>query len=163
MKLMITKVRSLVAVLAVFAMVLGFQMTTVNSAEATDGWESRIVIAAGTAKNKLSVGQKADATNGQDGQYDAPAMLKGELKAYSGTSDNPLWRDIKGLGNATWNLNIESERSDATITISWDSSTIGANAILVDSATGAEVDMNSENTYAYSNTGPRNLSIVVAY
>lgn len=127
------------------------------------GWEARLVVSAGTAKNKLVFGQMPGATDGYDGRFEVPAMLSGTVKAYfEGQGARLLWRDIKSLsGTKSWPLNIEAADGNANITVKWSQSNIPVNynVTLFDTATGSSVNMSSSSFYTYKNNGPRKLII----
>ncbi|MHC4278436.1 MAG: hypothetical protein ACYSTI_14130 [Planctomycetota bacterium] len=131
-------------------------------------WEANITALTPTdARNRLSLGQRQDATDGFDGQYDVPAYIAGDISAYFPHTDwsNPAelyWRDIKAPDRRkSWVFKVESVLNLSDISLSWDSSQIpqGFTATLVDDSTGASVDMTTQSVYIYMNTGPRQFII----
>ncbi|MBU0484088.1 MAG: hypothetical protein KKB30_06195 [Proteobacteria bacterium] len=62
-------------------------------------WEVNLVISAGSAKSRVSFGARFDATGDNDGRYDVPAMLSGDLQARFVDGGGFLWRDIRGTGH----------------------------------------------------------------
>jgi hypothetical protein len=131
-------------------------------------WEANITALTSTeARNRLSFGQRQDATDGFDGQYDVPAYIAGNISAYFPHTEwsNPAklyWRDIKAPDlQKSWLFTVESVLNNTNISLSWDSTQIpqGFTATLVDNTTGASVDMTSLGVYTYTNTGPRQFFI----
>lgn len=132
---------------------------------AADGWEANITVGAATAENKLSFGQKNDATDGPDGAYDVPAMLNGDIKASFKASDGKsYWRDIKAAngGIKTWKLAVESRLGMEKVTLKWKPTAINARkAVLLDDRGGFLADMKSESAYSYINDGQRSFIIEI--
>lgn len=129
---------------------------------ADDGWETNIIVSAGVAQNKLYFGQRLDATDGKDGQYDIKAFLSGGVKAWFVSPEGALWRDIKSLeGQKSWTINVESGLTDNNISLKWNAASLpaGYNIRLLDKATGTSVNMASTGVYTYRNSGPRDLVI----
>jgi len=138
-----------------------------SSAQATN-WEMIIkATTASNAVNKLSLGQKDNATDGFDGRYEVPAYVEGNISAYFPHDDwseeaSKYWRDIKGTGEEkSWDIRVESPQTDDVITLSWKSATIvdGINITLTDNATGESVDMTAAQSYSYTNSGPRGFTV----
>ncbi|MDH4226461.1 MAG: hypothetical protein OEV59_01720 [Deltaproteobacteria bacterium] len=119
-----------------------------------DSWEARITVAAGDAENKLSFGQRADATSGVDGQYDVPALLAGGVKAWFGNVEGPLWRDIQA-GGASWTLSVEAANNGAKVTLSWDTAKVPSGVKLKDLRSDTVVDMHTTGEFVYTNDGKR--------
>lgn len=136
--------------------VLGFYPSLAYS---TDGWEANLNVKARTAENRLSFGQKADATDGDDGFYDVTAMLNGDIKAYFKSADKTYWRDIKAEegGIKRWVLEIGCSLEKEFVTLTWKPSAFprSAKAVLLDDSGGFLVDMKSESSYNYVNDGSR--------
>lgn len=132
---------------------------------AADGWEANITVGAATAENKLSFGQKTDATDGPDGAYDVPAMLNGDIKASFKTSDGkPYWRDIKASdgGVKIWKLTLESGLDRERVTLKWKPTAMNAlKAVLLDDRGGFLADMKIDNAYSYINDGQRSFIIEI--
>lgn len=118
------------------------------------GWEANITVTSGNAENRLSFGQRADATDLTDGLYDLPAMLSGTIQIYFQTEGKPLWRDIRAMGpDKEWQLIITSQTGQP-LAITWDPDHLPAtaNVRLVDPANGIETDMKASNAYLMENT-----------
>ena len=128
-----------------------------------DGWETNITVTARTAEVRLSLGQRADATDGRDGLYDVPPMAGGEVSASFVHDDGTLWRDIRSTstGIKTWTLRVVSSHTDEDVALTWTPQSLPADATaaLVDSETGTRTDMRKNSRYTYKNTGVRDLSI----
>ncbi len=131
-------------------------------------WEANITASTSTsAQNRISFGQKSDATDGLDGQYEVPAFIGGQISAYFPHPEwnepaELYWRDIKGPDQQkSWVFKVESVLNGNTLSLMWNSSQIpeGYTATLVDNATGATVDMRFQGVYRYKNTGPRQFTI----
>lgn len=128
-----------------------------------DGWEATLKVSVPRAYNRLSFGQKADATDGIDGAYDVPAMLNGDIKASFKRDEGSYWRDIKALdGPKRWLMRVESPLKGSTVTVSWKPAMLPAGIVLTDMATGAVTNMKAAETYSYNNDGQRELLIDVA-
>ena len=131
---------------------------------AADGWEAKIKVSVLTAENKISFGQKTDATNGIDGLYDVPAMLSGDIRAYFLLDSGGYWRDIRPLGTAAWTIMVESELIGKTIKITWrpeelEALPAGSVLLMADTAKKA-LDMKKTGLYTFINDGKRQLRIV---
>lgn len=136
---------------------------TATQTLAAPEWETRLTVRAGSGENRLSFGQRADATDGFDGQYDVPAMLGGTLNAHFDLEAGTYWRDIKGLQSgqpATWTLEVKSTLKAATVLVSWLNANLPEGTILRDLTTGTQVDMKQQTSYSYSNDGPRQFQLV---
>lgn len=131
----------------------------------TGGWEANLNVKARTAENRLSFGQKADATDGHDGFYDVTAMLNGDIKAYFKGADKTYWREIKAEegGIKRWALEIECGLEREIVTLTWKSTALprSAKAVLLDDRGGFLVDMKSESSYNYVNDGSRSFIIEI--
>ncbi len=141
------------------ALLIGFCLP--RPSVASDGWETNIVISAGVAENRLSLGQRPDATDGKDGRYDVAAMLGGDIKA---SFEGSLWRDIKANdGQKSWNMKVESPLNDSNISLNWNRAGFpaGYNVSLIDREAGRSVNMTTTGVYTYRNTGPRGINLVV--
>lgn len=148
---------------SMFSGVLLFPMASLAAEE----WEASITVQASTAENRLSFGQKANATDGPDGAHDVPAMLNGDIKAsFKSSNGIPYWRDIKAAAGTvkSWNLVIESALGNATVTVRWKPSAINASAaFLLDERGGVLADMKNESAYSYTNEGRRNFRIKIMH
>ena len=136
-------------------------VSTNISCFAGDGWQSNILISSGSASSKLTFGQNPAATDLNDGFYDVPAMLSGELKAAFTDDEETLWRDIRGIGNETlkeWRLSVISA-SGEIVKISWDKKSFpkDTRVTLIDIDTGKSIDMKLLSSYAMENEGGSEL------
>jgi hypothetical protein len=130
---------------------------------AAPDWETRLSVRAGSGENRLSFGQRANATDGFDGQYDVPAMPGGTLNAHFDLEAGTYWRDIKGLQtgkSAVWTLQVESTLPAETVLLSWPNAALPEGTTLRDLTTGTQVDMKQQTSYIYSNDGPRLFQLV---
>lgn len=151
----------LIIVIAFMLIVIG-----VSPSLATDGWEINIVVSVGVAENRLSFGQRPDATDGVDGQYDVPAMLSGDVRAYFPNPDGKYWRDIKAMTPGAvkiWEINIESPLTGQMVEVKWKRELLPENARvnLIDNSAGAVIDMKAQGSYKYQNNGQRQLKVEV--
>ena len=133
---------------------------------ADDGWEANLTVTISTADNKLSFGQRGDATDGIDGKYDVPALLSGDIRAYFLTEKGNYWRDIKSLIPAEtkrWDIHVDSRLKGKIIIIRWNHGNMTAvsEINLIDRSTGVVTDMKVVNSYSYQNEGVREFSIEV--
>lgn len=127
-----------------------------------DGWEATLKVSVPRAYNRLSLGQKADATDGIDGVYDVPAMLNGDIKAPFKRDEGSYWRDIKALDDPKkWLMRVESPLKGSAVTVSWKPKTFTTlkAATLTDVVTGLVVDMKSAGDYSYTNDGTKDFAI----
>lgn len=119
------------------------------------------------ARNRVSFGQQADATDGYDARYEVPAMPSGPISLKFPHSDweylsDGFWRDIRANGlTKSWDLEVNSNRIGRDITLTWDASVVNDkyNLTLTDLSTGVEVNMASQGTYSYTNAGLRQFVI----
>ncbi len=143
------------------------QVLLICPAFAADEWETNIRVSVLNAENKLSFGERSDATRGFDSQYDVPAMLSGDVKAYFLLDEGMnCWRDIKSAkrsGVKSWDMHIESPLIGETVKIKWNPELLPHNLTfkLIDFETGAIVDMKKHNNYSYQNNGERQLRVEV--
>ena len=148
-------------------LILFIQFIEIPIVQAVDGWEANIIVGVSTAENKLSFGQMADATDGIDGKYDAPAMLGGNVKAYFSEVGGSYWRSIKTLNDGQskkWNVRVESPLKGETVMVRWNSKKLPSSGSLyvTDTASGKVTDMRATNSYSYRNEGVKELLIEVA-
>jgi hypothetical protein len=142
-------------------------MTAINTqkAYAFDNWQAALTIGIGTAENRLTFGQMADATDGADGKYDVPPMLGGDIKAYFVENEGSYWRDIKsGNGDVkVWKLNVESGLKGLATTIKWKPSEINAlKAVLTDDKGNFLAEMKNVSSYEYLNNDKRSFIIEIS-
>ncbi|MBU0484073.1 MAG: hypothetical protein KKB30_06120 [Proteobacteria bacterium] len=113
-------------------------------------WEVNLAISAGAANSRLTFGAKFDATGQQDGRYDVPAMLSGDLQARFVGGGGSLWRDIRGTGPKfeEWLLVVDTANETA-VTISWDQAGLPAGCWLelIDQAQGEKIAMAKDSAY----------------
>lgn len=160
------KIGRIITTSTLFAIMFTLVMT---SEAISASWEVKVTAKTSSgARNKVSFGQQSDASAGYDPRYDVPGMPAGPISAYFPHSDwafsaDEYWRDIRGNGlSKTWDLNVDSSQIGSTITLTWDASSIDGkySAILTDVAGNSSVDMGSQSSYSYSNTGSRQFVIV---
>ena len=154
-------------ILRLVFLILFIQFVEIPIVQAVDGWEANIIVGVSTAENKLSFGQMADATDGIDGKYDAPAMLGGNVKAYFSEVGGSYWRSIKALSagqSKKWNVRVESPLKGETVSIRWNPKKLPSSGSLsiTDTASGKVTDMRATNSYSYKNERVRELLIEVA-
>lgn len=122
---------------------------------AGEGWQANILITAGNASSKLTFGQHLAATDRNDGFYDVPALLSGELRTAFSDGGGTLWRDIRGVGTETgqeWRLSVSSG-SGEEIKVSWDNQVLPKDAriTLIDLETGKSIDMQVMSSHRMGN------------
>jgi len=126
-----------------------------SMADAAAGWETNLLISAGTAESRLSLGQRSDATSEEDGRYDVPAMLSGTLRAAFTGGGGSLWRDIRAFGRnrEEWHLAIASSNGQP-VKIGWDAKGLpkGFRFELIDEAAGQVIAMESSSAYKPAKT-----------
>lgn len=116
---------------------------------AIEEWEANITVTSGSAETRFSFGQKSDATDLEDGLYDVPAMLSGDIQVYSQTREGSFWRDIRSTESGNeWQIVITSQ-TRRSVEISWNPDILPtkANVKLIDASDGKEVDMKSSKVY----------------
>lgn len=130
---------------------------------ALEGWEANITVTSGSSESRFSFGQRPDATDLEDGFYDVPAMLSGDLQVYSQTREGAFWRDIRGTDQGNeWQLVIMSQ-TQKTVYIAWDSANLPKRGRikLVDAANGKETDMKTAGSYTIGSSGEALFTIEV--
>ncbi len=137
-------------------------------AQGADGWEVALKVKSGEAENKLSFGQRADASERADGRYDVPAMLSGSLRAYFAKEGaEPFWRDIRALTfgqTYTWTLWVETETPGQTVSLNWSSEDLPkwARVKLFDVSGQVKSDMGRQGSYVFtSGESPRQFQVVI--
>ncbi|MEW6214946.1 MAG: hypothetical protein AB1478_07075 [Nitrospirota bacterium] len=133
---------------------------------AGDDWQVGIKVSVLNAENRLSIGQRPDATDGIDGRYDVPALLSGDIMAYIELEGGKYWRDIKGVCEIQpctkeWNIFVESELEGKLINLKWNPSDLplDMNITLTDTAIGVVIDIKKQSVYEYENTGKRQFRV----
>ncbi len=158
--------KNLIIIVSIVTIILIMQLTGFLYAQ--NGWEMNITMKLLNAKNRLTIGQRPDASDAVDGKYDVPALLSGDIKAYMELESNKYWKNIKESCNPpckkAWNIFVDSEAWGQIIEVSWNSLNIpyDVSIILIDTATGEVIDMKTEqHEYAYENTGRREFIVEV--
>ena len=133
------------------------------AAEPGFAWEASLEVGVQNARNKLSFGQRPDATDGIDGLYDVPALLSGDIKACFLLEGDKYWRDVKAEGAKQWVLVIESELEGEVISIGWKPGELPeqADIVLMDDTARMAFDMKTGSSYSYKNDSPRQFRIEV--
>jgi hypothetical protein len=136
-----------------------------DTAVASEGWESNLNIKIANAENRLSFGQKADATNGIDGRYDVPSMSGEKLEAVFILNGKDLWRDIRSVRKEIkqWDIKVDSPLIGEEVVVSWNKEDFpeGINIRLIDPLEKKVIDMKRSNGYIYRNNGTRYLKIEI--
>ena len=140
-----------------------------SPAPAQESWQLDIKVSVLDAQNRLSLGQKLDATDGWNARYDVPAILSGDIKAYlEEPAGRKYWRKFKGSCDRhpcikTWDAIVESELKDQVIKMEWNPSSFPAEMTiaLIDEATGKVVNMKEQTEYSYNNIGKRKFQVEV--
>lgn len=152
----------------VIIMIVALAIMLVNAdiSAAENSWEMGIKAKALNAENRLTIGQRPDASDGIDSRYDVPALLAGDIEAYTEIENNKYWKNIKESCNTpckkTWDIFVESKTLGQIMELSWDSLNIpdDISIILIDTATGKIVDMKKEqHKYTFENRGKRKFII----
>lgn len=151
-------------IIALFTLAVALILTAMPiQAQNQSGWETNLIISINQVENKIGIGQNSNATNLMDGAFDVPALLAGILRVYSLTDEKSLWRDIRGIGENSWTINVETS-DKGIVTIKWDTNLLPENSTLtlVDGQINNTVDMKTKSNYSYKNTGKRTFTIVSA-
>ena len=134
---------------------------------AGDKWQMNITAKVQNAENRLTIGQRPDASDLIDGRYDVPALLAGDIEAYIELEDDKYWKDIRKACvtkcKKKWNIIVESALQGYIIKLSWNSLDIPDNTgmVLVDMNNGVATDMKLSNEYIYKTTGKREFTVEV--
>jgi len=134
-----------------------------------EGWQADIKVSLMDAENRLSIGQRPDATDGWDARYDVPALLSGDIMAsIEEPEGGKYWRKFKSscgmpLCTKNWDVLVESDVKGQVISLNWNPSSFpqGMTIFLLDVATGDVVDMQAQAKYSYKNTGKRKFQVEV--
>lgn len=139
---------------------LGLLTFGVN-AQAAAGWEIPLTVSAGRTAQHLSLGERADATDGIDGLYEVPAMPGAGLGAAFLIAGGRYWRDIHSLSprDQRWTLIVAAPRTATEVTLSWGKlpQSRGLIARVSDPASGQSIDAVAQHSYRFHNTGTRTL------
>jgi hypothetical protein len=135
-------------------------------AGAYEGWQLRLSVGVSGATNVLVIGQASGALDGVDPVNDVPAMLSGDVQAYTELEGDSFWQDImapcgNGACSKKWIIFVSSALDGETVGISWDPETIpqGLSLVLTDSSNHTETDMTGSSSYSYVNDGARGFTI----
>jgi len=131
------------------------------------GWQANLLISSGSASSKLTLGQNKEATDGNDGFYDVPALFSGQFHAAFTGGGGTMWRDIRSAGAKTvekWQLSVFSGIEEA-INFSWDKSQFppSASVTLIDDNNDKSIDMKAISAYSMKHMDSAELSIEVSY
>jgi hypothetical protein len=150
-----------------------FWLLLYTVASAGESWQADIKVGVIDAENRLSIGQRPDATDGWNARYDVPAILSGDIMAYIEESEGgKYWRKFKGccarrLCIRKWDVLVESDLKGQIIKLSWDPSSFPPAMtiflMLMDEATGDVVNMQAQPEYSYKNTGKRKFQVETRY
>lgn len=128
---------------------------------ANDAWEMTITAYINDAENRVIIGQRPDAREGIDGVYDVPALLSGDIMAFTELEGQEYWKDIRETCISqcvrTWNIYVDSVLTGETVGLEWDASAVpdDISITLTDTLSGHVFDMNKEEAIAYENSGER--------
>lgn len=136
---------------------------------AQESWQIDIKVSLLDAQNRLSLGQKPDATDGWNAKYDVPAILFGDIMAYlEEPAGRKYWRKFRSSCDGhpcikTWDAVVESDLRDQVIRMEWNSSSFPAETTiaLIDTVTGDVMDMRAQTEYSYKNMGTRKFRVEV--
>lgn len=138
-------------------------ISTPQVSYSSQNWQTLITALAGTtAKNKLTIGQNEEATDGMDNFYDVTGMLSGDIVAYLQSPKGGLWQEIKGTGlNKSWTMKISSVLTGKQIKITLDRSRVpaGYTIYLHDNNDGSTTNLTQKGDYSYTNNGERTFTI----
>jgi hypothetical protein len=136
-----------------------------------EGWQADIKVSLMDAENRLSIGQRPDATDGWDARYDVPAILSGDILAYIEEAEGgKYWRKFKSscgmrLCTKNWDILVESDLKGQIIKLSWNPSSFPAGMMifLTDAATGEVINMQAQAEYSCKNSGERKFQVETRY
>lgn len=137
---------------------------------ADNGWEAALLVSAGDAEHRLSLGLYKDARDGTDGRYDVPALFTDEndFRAYISLEGAQYWRDIQADCSQkscikTWDIFVESLPGGASVRITWDPDSLPkrSDVFLTDAITGSRMDMKKQSSYSFEEGGKRLLRVEV--
>ena len=138
---------------------------------AQESWQTDIKVSVLDAQNRLSIGQKLDATDGWNARYDVPAILFGDITAYLEEPEGrKYWRKLRSPCDAypcvrTWDVSVESDLEDQIIRLNWNFSSLpsGMKVRLIDKVTDDVIDMQAQAEYSYKNIGKRRFQMEVQW
>ena len=140
-----------------------------SSVPAQEFWQADIKVSVLDAQNRLSLGQKIDATDGWNAKYDVPALLFGDIMAYLEEPEGrKYWRKFRGSCDGrpcvkTWGAVVESDSEGQTVKMEWNFSSFPADMTisLIDEFTGNTINMKTQTGYTYKNIGKREFRVEV--
>lgn len=158
--MLINKIKKLGLLHILFGVALFISLPT--NAYSEPNWQTLIIAEIGVAKNKITIGQNAKATDGMDHYYDVSAMISGDVTAYLQSAKGALWQEIKGLGkDKTWTLKVDSNLAGKEMEISLNRAFVpqGYTIYLHDTNSGATTNMTQTGSYKYIHSGARTFII----
>ena len=155
--------------ITIMTAILWLSLYTLTSAG--ESWQADIKVNLKDAENRLSIGQRSDATDGRNARYDVPAILSGDIMAYIEEPEGgKYWRKIKGSCGGhpctkKWDVLVESKSAGQIIKLSWNPSSFppGMTILLTDGATGDVVNMQAQAEYSCKNAGKRKFQVEARY
>ncbi len=144
---------------------------TTAGASIDQGWVVKITSQSGDHRSTVTLGAHVDATDGYDPLYDAPVFSSLTLPALSARFSHPEWGrgdrdylyDIRALSDRQqWTFDTESDEfTGRDIELSWDIAALPGDydLTLTDAATGESIDMDTQSSYSYYNSGPRSFTV----
>ncbi len=153
--------------ITLMAAILWFSLYAPVSAQ--EGWQTDIKVSVLDAQNRLSIGQKIEASDGWNARFDVPALLFGDIMAYlEEPAGRKYWRKFRGSCDGrpcikTWDAIVESELKDQVIKMEWNPSSfpVGMAISLIDESTGKVINMKTQTEYTYNNIGTRKFRVEV--
>jgi hypothetical protein len=137
---------------------------------ADNGWEAAILVSAGDAEHRLSLGVRRDALDGTDGRHDVPALFTDEndFRTYISLEGMPYWRDIKADCSQkscfkTWDIFVEFLPEGGPVRFIWDPGSFPkqSDVFLTDAVTGGRMDMKKQSGYSFEEGGKRLFRVEV--
>ncbi len=146
---------------------------TAAGANVDTGWIVKITSAAGDYRTTVTLGAYPDASDAYDAKYDAPVFSSLTLPPLSARFPHPEWGrsdrdflyDIRSLTEKQrWSFDTESSEEALVgrdISLSWDVASLPDDyaLTLTDATTGESIDMGTQASYSYYNSGPRSFTV----
>ncbi len=135
---------------------------------AASDWSIKIKTSVGGYNSRITFGEFADATDGYDILYDAPAhTAPAAVVAYFdhpewGQDDTKFWYDIQSAGQTRqWTFYTDSNLDGQALSFEWYFSNVPADyhITLTDVSTGQSVDMMTETSYSYVSGSLRQFTV----
>ena len=153
--------------ITLMAAILWFSLYAPVSAQ--ESWQTDIKVSVLDAQNRLSIGQKIEASDGWNARFDVPALLSGDIMAYlEEPAGRKYWRKFRGSCDGrpcikTWDAIVESELKDQVIKMEWNPSSFPMEMAisLIDESTGNVINMKTQTEYTYNNIGTRKFRVEV--